>query len=90
MKHIFVSNSKDVACQARRRSGMNEMFAGSHMPLHVEDKNSVKILRLRYKRLITLHFKDRHETVLCVVPPPPDTCAVYALVPLYLNIHVLG
>jgi len=43
--------------------------------------------------LITLHFKDRHETVLCVVPPPPDTCAIYAripLVPLYLDIHVLG
>jgi len=62
------------------------------MPLYVEDKNLVKILHLCYKRLITLHFKDRRETVLCVVPPPPDTCAVYAhiLVPLYMDIHVLG
>jgi len=69
------------------------MFARSQMPLYVEDKNSVKILNLCYKRLITLHFKDRHETILCVVPPPLDTCAVYAhipLVPLYLDIHVLG
>jgi len=74
MKRIFVSNSKDVDWQARRCCGMNGCSPGANMPLYVEDKNSVKVLRLCYNRLITLHFKDRHETVLCVVvPPPPDT-----------------
>ena len=69
------------------------MFAGNQMPLYVEDKNSVKILRLCSKLLITLHFKDRHETVLCVGPPPPYTCAVYVPIPLvllYMEIQVLG
>jgi len=53
MKRIFVSNSKDVAWQARRCSGMNGCSSRAKMPLYVEDKTSVKILRLCYNRLIT-------------------------------------
>jgi hypothetical protein len=93
MKPVFVSNCTDVAWQASTCSSMNECPPAAKCRYKLRIKIPVKILGLCYKRLIILHFKARHETVLYFAPLPPYTYAVDApitLVPLYLEIHVRG